>query len=352
MRALRRVMRIGKSRSVHFMTCLALAFSAYTGSVSAATCTTATPGAAQWQNTGFTPQTGVFSITLQAQPKASPGDTLVALAQGVQSRWSGLAAIVRFNNAGAIDVRDGGVYRADRLFTYYAGDVYRLRISVDMSTKTYSVYVRDISSERWYNLATDYKFRSEQQAISQLDTFVTEAEVGDIQGCVDEPKAWAEATPGAAQWQNRGLWGNVISDLPGRVMSWEVRPMAANSDALFALSYGPQTSWSGLATIVRFNSNGTIDARNGDHYTADQVVPYEPNRTYRLHMYVDMHGDELSGYNHSYGVDIRLPTGEVVPIARNYRFRTEQQNIPRLSNWVLEAEQGGIRGSLLENWDP
>ena len=352
MRALWRVMRIRKSRSVHLMACLSLVFFAHTGSVSAATCTTATPGAAQWQNIGFTPQTGVFTIKLQAQPKASPGDTLVALAQGPQSRWSGLAAIVRFNNAGTIDVRDGSVYRADRSLQYAAGDVFDLRISVDMSTKTYSVYLRALGGGTWVNLATDYKFRTEQQAASQLDTFVTEAEVGEIKSCVNEPSPWVEATPGAAQWQNRRLMGDVISDLPGRVMSWEVRPMAANSDALFALSYGQQTSWSGLATIVRFNSSGTIDVRNGDHYTADNVVAYQPNRTYRIHMYVSMRGDESTGYDHSYGVDIRLPTGEVVPIARNYRFRTEQQNVPRLNNWVLEAEEGGIRGSLLENFDP
>lgn len=352
MRALRRVRRIARSRSMHLMACMALAFVAHTGSVSATTCTAASPGAAQWQNTGFTPQTGVFTMTLQAKPAASPGDMLVALAQGPQSRWSGLAAIVRFNSAGKIDVRDGDVYRADRSFNYYVGYTVYLRISVDMSTKTYSVYVREYGVGNWHNLATDYKFRTEQQAVSQLDTFVTEAEIGDITSCVNEPYPWVEATPGAAQWQNRGLGGDVISNLPGRVMSWEVRPMAANSDALFALSYGPQTFWSGLATIVRFNSSGTIDVRNGDHYTADNVVAYQPNRTYRIHMYVGMQGDEATGYDHRYSVDIRLPTGEVVPIARNYRFRTEQQNVPRLNNWVLEAEQGGIRGSLLENFDP
>lgn len=352
MRALWRVMRTAKRRSIPFITCLTVALFAHAGGANAATCTAASPGAAQWQNIGFTPQTGVFTMTLRATPKASPGDTLVALAQGPQSRWSGLAAIVRFNNAGTIDVRDGGVYRADRAFNYYAGMTVYLRISVDMATKTYSVYVREYGVGTWYNLATDYMFRTEQQAVSQLDTFVTEAEIGDITSCVNEPYPWVEATPGAAQWQNRGLWGNVISDAPGRVMSWEVRPMAANSDALFALSYGPQTFWSGLATIVRFNSSGTIDVRNGDHYTADNVVAYQPNRTYRIHMYVGMRGDESTGYDHRYSVDIRLPTGEVVPIARYYRFRTEQQNIPRLNNWVLEAEQGGIRGSLLENFDP
>lgn len=104
------------------------------------------------------------------------------------------------------------------------------------------------------------------------------------------------------------------------------------------------TPW--LAAIVRFNRNGTIDVRNGDRYMADVVVPYSPNRTYRVHFGFGLSSNPWSS---RYGVAIEMPDGTEIPLARNYQFRTSQQNVTRLDNWVLEAELGGIRAAFIES---
>lgn len=346
--------RNGRARSARrlmFALGLATAWALHAPASWAETCATANQGTAQWQNVAFAPQTGVFTFYVTATPSINNSDTLVALAQGPRTSWAGLAAIVRFNTANTIDVRDGHTYRADRSFSYMAGRSYRLRLSVDMTTKTYSVYLRAAvggSDPKWHPLATDYKFRTEQQTVTTLDHMVAEAEVGAITACKgDVIVAWTQAQPGAGQWQNRQVFPNVIQDWSRRV-TFEVRPMQANSDALIALSQGPQTTWNGLAAIVRFNRNGTIDVRNGDRYIADVVVPYSPNRTYRVHFGFGLSSNP-SVIPSRYGVTIETPDGTEIPLARNYAFRTSQQNVTRLDNWVLEAELGGVRAAFLES---
>src|SRR5260221_14782722 len=85
------------------------------------------------------------------------------------------------------------------------------------------------------------------------------------------------ALPGPARAQCKtatvGAWQNPSFASQGASFTAEMDATAA-SDAAVGLSLGSQTVWSGLATIVRFNTTGTIDARNGGAYAATATVSY------------------------------------------------------------------------------
>ncbi len=313
---------------------LVLGVSALQPSVaSAETCLQATAGTYQWQNAGFTAQSGIFTYQFRATAQAH-GDTIVALSQAPARTWTDLAAIVRFNTDGWIDARDGDTYRTLR--PYGAGQDYRFVLQVDVPRKLYSVWVGSEDGPGDFLKAKDFHFRTEQSTVTSLSNLSVEAEVGGVRACASDPAMGAEATPGPMQWQNRAaattLW-NYTGDY-----AFVVTPRAANSDALIALSNGPQTFWSNLAAIVRFNTDNTIDVRYGDHYQADVPFSYTPGVTYRVVI-------EPSTATHTYTVLVAAEDQPLTRIASNYPFRTEQQGVTELNNWVLEAEQGDISAS-------
>lgn len=113
---------------------------------------------------------GTFTATVDATPSLSPSNTTVALCLGNQSSYTGLACIVRFNPSGNIDARNGSAYAADNAIPFAAGVTYHLRFEVNVSTHTYSVYVRPSGgSEQAVGL--NYGFRSEQNTVTSLDTW-------------------------------------------------------------------------------------------------------------------------------------------------------------------------------------
>lgn len=317
------------------------------GVAQAEDCRSATAGTAQWQNApmppvqnnGYSTQPGLFAVDLVVTPHTAAGDMLVALAQGPQTDWRGLAAIVRFNADGKIDVRDGSGYRADADYPYVVGGDYYIRIEVNLYAHTYSAYADNYSYSTGQRqgtlIAKDYSFRSEQQSISTLDTVVTEAEVGAITNCAMTAKPILAAAQGSAQWQNAGIGTTSIE----AAVYFDVVPLAANSDMLLALTKGPQTFWGNLPMIVRFNSSGTIDVRDGDVYRSDVVVPYVPGKHYRISIFFHRRYD---GQADSYDVSVG-PEGEPGRIVANgYRLRTGYEFLDAFDNWALEAETGAI----------
>src|SRR6185503_4845399 len=102
--------------------------------------------------------------------------------------------------------------------------------------------------------------------------------------------AWAQcktATPGA--WQNTSFAAQ------GATFTAEMDATAA-ADAAVGLSLGAQTAWSGLATIVRFNTSGTIDARNGGAYAATATVPYTAGTSYHIRLVVNVVAHTYAAY--------------------------------------------------------
>ena len=69
---------------------------------------------------------------------------------------------------------------------------------------------------------------------------------------------------------------------------FDATPSMSNIDGVIGLSNGPQTTYPGLAVIPRFNSDGFIDARNGDAYAAVASIPYTGGVTYNVRVVVNL----------------------------------------------------------------
>ena len=138
------------------------------------------------------------------------------------------------------------------------------------------------------------------------------------------------ASPRVTQWQNTSF-----EEQSGTFNAeWQVTPVTAGADAIIGLARGAQDDWSGLSTAVRFNTNNTIDAMNGGTYGAAAAISYSPQVTYRIRMRVDVAARRYSAY-------VAPPGGAEQTIAENYAFR---RSANRLDYWVVEAEQGALRG--------
>src|ERR1041385_6612741 len=89
-------------------------------------------------------QQGEFMFEVNATPKsaAAAEDGGIGLARGRFGQFDDLAVSVRFSPQGTVDMRDGNVYRADRVITYAANETYHIRLIVNTNTHRYSAYIR------------------------------------------------------------------------------------------------------------------------------------------------------------------------------------------------------------------
>ena len=116
-------------------------------------------------------QTGSFELSFEATPLADKIDCFTGIAESAPRRAADVAAIVRFNDTGTIDVRNGNSFAADQKLGYAAGKTYRIRMVVDMAKKTYSVFVAPAGGGE-VALATNYDFRSGQGSVRSLGKLV------------------------------------------------------------------------------------------------------------------------------------------------------------------------------------
>ena len=69
------------------------------------------------------PQTGAFEVSFDATPLADNIDAFTGISAAAPREAGDVAAIVRFNEGGTIDVRNGGSFRADQNLAYSANKV-------------------------------------------------------------------------------------------------------------------------------------------------------------------------------------------------------------------------------------
>jgi hypothetical protein len=99
-------------------------------------------------------QEGTFEIEYDVITAALGLNLVTFLSNGTPTDFAQMACSVRFNTSNQIDVRRGSGYDKDVTVTYSAGQTYRIRIVVDMTTNNYSVYVNGTL------IASDYAFRT------------------------------------------------------------------------------------------------------------------------------------------------------------------------------------------------
>ncbi len=115
--------------------------------------------------------------------------------------------------------------------------------------------------------------------------------------------------------------------------TFDLTPQAAGSDAIMGFSLNAPTTYTSLAVVVRFNSSGFIDARNGSNYTAVSSIPYTSGLTYHLQLNINISAHTFSAY-------ITPPGGSATALATNYAFRSEQSSVASLNTWAVESDQG------------
>ncbi len=116
-------------------------------------------------------QTGAFEASFDVTPLADKIDGFTGFSAMAPRTANDVAAMVRFNETGSIDVRNGGFFRADQVVGYSANKVYRVRMVIDVASRTYSVFVTPAGQPE-VALAKNYAFRSQQAGVKTLSKIV------------------------------------------------------------------------------------------------------------------------------------------------------------------------------------
>jgi hypothetical protein len=130
-----------------------------------------------------------------------------------------------------------------------------------------------------------------------------------------------------------GAWVN--NPFPAKTgmftVTFEATTSAVPGDTVMGLSNNATMAFTGLAVIVRFNPEGTIDARNAGAYAAAAAIPYVANMTYRFRLVVNV-------AMHSYSAYVTPPGGQERLVGMNYAFRTEQNGVNMLNSWAVQSD--------------
>src|SRR6266576_1371899 len=136
-------------------------------------------------------------------------------------------------------------------------------------------------------------------------------------------------------WTSAGTWRN--NSIPSQAGAFEAQfdatPTAANMNGVVGFANGPAADWTNLAAIVRFNSTGTIDARNGGDYAAATAIPYTAGTSYHVRLDVDL-------ASHTYDVYVTPAGATERPVGNAFAFRTEQSAVSALNTLGVYAAAG------------
>ena len=140
---------------------------------------------------------------------------------------------------------------------------------------------------------------------------------------------WAVSAPavcllGSSSWPANPL---EVSEVGTFTATFDAIPQGNDLDANVALSQNAPAAYTDLAVIVRFNSSGNIDVRNGSTYAAAYAQPYTAGSTYHFRVVVNVPA-------HTYSVYITLPGNSEQTLASDYAFRSEQAAATSLNYWT------------------
>ena len=141
-----------------------------------------TSNATAWQNSALASQSSAFTANFDATPSMAKMDGVTGLSLGAATGWTSPAVIVRFNNTGTIDARNGAAYAAASPIPYVAGSAYHFRMAVNPAAHTYSAWITPPGGAET-PLASNYGFRTEQAAVASLNNLTLYADAGTHQVC-------------------------------------------------------------------------------------------------------------------------------------------------------------------------
>src|SRR4030095_11591078 len=96
-----------------------------------------------------------------------------------------------------------------------------------------------------------------------------------------------------------------------------------------ARSAGPKTSFGDFASLVRFNTDGIIDARNGGAYApVPGVIPYSAGVKYTFRLVVNVPA-------RTYSIFVTPAGGVEQTVGTDFAFRTTAGAVTNLNNWGM-----------------
>jgi hypothetical protein len=128
--------------------------------------------------TAIEKQTGVFSKEFVVVPSMDKVDAVVAFNETDAVLWGGMNAMIQFNQAGLIKIRNAGAYESLVDVPYKALGAYHFKVDFDVATDKYSVSVRSNPQEEAVVIATDYTFRNSAAELNFMVNKSTWASVG------------------------------------------------------------------------------------------------------------------------------------------------------------------------------
>ena len=128
-----------------------------------------------WDNTPIAEQSSTFTAQWKMTADGTFMNGVVGLSPNPAGAYGELAVIVRFNDQGFIDARDGDTYTATNPVPYVQDVAYRVRAEVDVSARTYDVYATPAGGTEQL-VADDFAFRTEQATATQLSYYAINTE--------------------------------------------------------------------------------------------------------------------------------------------------------------------------------
>jgi hypothetical protein len=241
----------------------------------------------------------------------------MGLSNGPQSAYTSLAAIVRFNPSGDIDAYNGTGYGAASVIPYTGGTMYAFEFDVDMAHQTYTVWVTPRGGRKTL-VGLNYAFRTAASTLNNLALF---AAAGTNNVC---EFAAIASTPAC---QNAGAtWSNIAfaPESTTFTATYVATPSANGINTVVGLTQGPQSAYTSLAAIARFNPSGFIDAYNGTGYSAANSIPYTGGTPYSFEFLVNVPAQ-------TYTVYVTPAGGVTTLVGQDYAFRTSASTLNNIS---------------------
>jgi hypothetical protein len=307
-----------------------------------AECTTLTPGA--WWNQEFPEQRGFFHVEVDVTLTISDldMDAVVGIGRGAVTDRSGFAAAVRFGPYGGVDALDGAEYRADEQRGYVTGSKHGVRFDVDTAAGTYSAWLRSEGSPDYFLIARDLALGAGaavgalDHIAATVDPATTAPATFELCGAVATPDT-TTAEGCTIEFSEMGFVDQAVTAATGAmIVDVTARVDRLGMDAVFGVASGPVDSFNDFAASVRFWTDGTIQARDGDAYRAEVRSTYEVGVDYRLRFVINVPSRTYSVFL----VDPDLPPG-AVELAHDYRFRPQQAGAASLDHIASIVDSGG-----------
>jgi hypothetical protein len=283
----------------------------------------------QYQMGGRTGGLGATNTTF-ANNIIQGGTTAVSISSSApytNPTWSG-NIIWNVTNVG--NIPSGGYSSVNPLLATDASGVYHIQSgspAIGTATGTYTGVTLDMDGQARPSSGKD-KGADEFSTATVTAKLLTTADVGPNSGLTPS----GTTITSSDGFVNVALASSQSGSFSATV---DATPSISPSNAVVGLSSGAASGYTGIACMIRFNTTGTIDARNGGGFTAGSIS-FSAGSTYRLRFLVDV-------VNHTYSAYVTPPGGSEQTIGTGLAFRTETAGVTSLSHatFNVNATPGG-----------